>query len=129
MELRIFYDSACPLCSNEMQQLKKHDRLHKIELADLNQEGFEQKYPHIDLAVANSILHAETNTGEILRGLDVTAKAWALTGKHKWIQLLRLPCIKPFADVAYRGFAKNRYKISYLLTGQQRCETGSCNLK
>ncbi|MDO6638690.1 DUF393 domain-containing protein [Shewanella sp. 5_MG-2023] len=129
MELRIFYDSACPLCSNEMQQLKQHDRLHKIELADLNQDGFAEKYPHIDLEKANKILHAETNHGEILLGLDVTAKAWALTGKHQWVQLLRLPCIKPLADVAYLGFARHRYKLSYLLTGKQRCEDGSCSIK
>ncbi|QIR13687.1 thiol-disulfide oxidoreductase DCC family protein [Shewanella aestuarii] len=129
MELTIFYDSACPLCSNEMAQLKQHDPLHKIHLEDLNAPDLAERYPQLDLAKANTILHGLTADGRMILGLDVTAMAWGLTGKHCWIKLLRLPLIKPVADKAYLAFAKNRYQISYLLTGKQRCETGSCNLK
>ena len=65
----------------------------------------------------------------MLLGLDVTAMAWGLTGKHCWVKLLRLPLIKPVADKTYLAFAKNRYRISYLLTGQKRCTADSCSIE
>ena len=129
MELTIFYDSACPLCSNEMAQLKKHDRLHKIHLEDLNSADLLTRYPNLDIEKANTILHGLTSDGKMLLGLDVTAMAWGLTGKHCWVKLLRLPLIKPVADKAYLAFAKNRYNISYLLTGKKRCISNSCSIE
>ena len=129
MELTIFYDSACPLCANEMAQLKKNDRLNKIHLEDLNSEDLLTRYPDIDIEKANTILHGLTADGKMLLGLDVTAMAWGLTGKHCWVKLLRLPLIKPVADKAYLAFAKNRYRISYLLTGQKRCTADSCSIE
>ncbi|MGZ9899434.1 thiol-disulfide oxidoreductase DCC family protein [Shewanella gaetbuli] len=128
-ELTIFYDSACPLCSREMAQLTEHDRLHKIQLEDLNAPDLSERFPQLNLEAANTILHGLTSDGRLVYGLDVTAMAWGLTGKHCWVKLLRLPLIKPVADKAYLAFARNRYKLSYLLTGEQRCETGSCQIK
>ena len=127
MELRIFYDGNCPLCSAEMRQLKARDPNGLIELVDLNSPDFKQHFGHIDKDYANTILHGETTTGEVLLGLDVTCKAWALTGTRAWVQLLRLPIIKPIADWSYLHFAKHRYRISYLLTGKARCDN-NCQL-
>ncbi|MGB2287813.1 MAG: DCC1-like thiol-disulfide oxidoreductase family protein, partial [Porticoccaceae bacterium] len=57
---------------------------------------------------------------------DVTYRAWVLVGKRKWVAVLRWPLIKGFADIGYLFFARNRYTISRLLTGQSRCD--SCNI-
>ncbi|MCK8046368.1 DUF393 domain-containing protein [Shewanella sp. 1CM18E] len=126
MKLRIFYDSLCPLCAAEMQQIKALDVDGNVELQDLNQEGFEEKFPYIDFAYANKILHGELADGTLIKGLDVTYEAWAAVGKARWVALLRCPLVKPAADLGYRFFAKHRYRISYLLTGKQRCESGTC---
>ncbi|QBF83750.1 DUF393 domain-containing protein [Shewanella maritima] len=138
MQLTIFYDSACPLCSKEMAQLKSYDRFNSIVLQDLNAEDINERFPTLDTDYANTILHGwlhsgrssdiMEDSGEMLLGLDVTAKAWQMVGKHPWIQLLRLPGIKCVADKAYLKFASNRYRISYLLTGQKRCDGDSCSL-
>ncbi|MEK9766399.1 MAG: DCC1-like thiol-disulfide oxidoreductase family protein, partial [Thalassolituus sp.] len=77
------------------------------------------------------ILHADTASGELLLGLDVTYRAWALVGKGFWIAPLRWPVIRWFADKAYLWFARNRYKVSGWLTGQERCNTcgpGGCSI-
>ncbi|WP_418358172.1 thiol-disulfide oxidoreductase DCC family protein [Shewanella basaltis] len=129
MELTIFYDGTCPLCLNEMKQLKRHDSLNRIALEDINAADINQRFPDLDVVQANTLLHGLQADGTWLYGLDVTAKAWGLTGKHAWVKLLRLPVIKPVADLAYLAFARNRYRISYLLTGKKRCDTGSCNIK
>ncbi|RJG47739.1 thiol-disulfide oxidoreductase DCC family protein [Motilimonas pumila] len=133
MKLRIFYDGLCPLCKNEMRNIKRRDIDNAISLEDINAQDFSERFPHIDVTKANDILHAETADGKLLLGLDVTYEAWSLVGKGCLVGLLRKPLIKPFADQGYLLFAKNRYKISKLLTGQSRlpqeCESGRCDIK
>lgn len=128
MQLKIFYDSSCPLCLAEMQQLKKHDVMGQLHFVNLNTDDFEQHYPHIDKNRANRILHGQLETGKILLGLDVTCYAWLLVGKHKWLAVLRWPIVRYLADAIYLLFARYRYGISYLLTGQARCR-GQCSLE
>ncbi|GIU14985.1 MULTISPECIES: thiol-disulfide oxidoreductase DCC family protein [unclassified Shewanella] len=127
MKLRIFYDSYCPLCDAEMQQIKQLDTDNNIELQDLNQVNFASLFPHIDAELANRILHAELADGTIIKGLDVTYRAWEAVGKGRWLAFLRAPLIKPVADLGYLFFAKHRYRISYLLTGKQRCDSRTCS--
>ncbi|MCG9731445.1 DUF393 domain-containing protein [Shewanella sp. Isolate13] len=127
MKLRIFYDSHCPLCDAEMQQIKQLDSANHVELQDLNQAEFETRFPYIDAKFANRILHAELADGTLIKGLDVTYRAWDAVGKGRWFAFLRAPFIKPVADLGYLFFAKHRYRISYLLTGKRRCKAGTCS--
>lgn len=127
MHLTIFYDSRCPLCRAEMQQLQAYDKNASLRFADIHAHDFSQRYPHIDPQRANRILHGQLDNGEVLLGLDVTWRAWSLVGKHKWLALLRWPIIRYVADGAYLLFARYRYGISFLLTGQSRCR-GECSL-
>ncbi len=120
-KLTIFYDSLCPLCVREMRCLQQRGQ-GVLDFEDIHQEGFTARFPNIDVAEANKILHAQTPDGTLLLGLDVTAKAWALVG-NPLFKVLRWPLIKPVADATYRVFAKHRYRISYWLTGQARCDT------
>lgn len=126
--LTIFYDGNCPLCSKEMQALERYDLHNRIQLEDIHQTNFEQKFPDIDKIKATEILHGKLN-GVTLLGLDVTCHAWRLVGKKPWIALLRLPIIKPFADLGYLFFAKHRTRISSLLMGKSYCENGQCGIK
>ncbi len=127
MKLTIFYDSQCPLCLAEMKQLQAHDDKGRLQFANLNTDDFNERYPHIDRAKANRILHAQWDNGEVLLGLDVTHRAWSLVGKHKWLAILRWPIIRYLADGVYLFFARYRYGISLLLTGKSRCQ-GQCAL-
>lgn len=128
MSLSIFYDSQCPLCVMEMRSLKARDLNGLISLEDIWQEDFSQRFPHIDPAAANQILHAIDDKGRLLLGLDVTAEAWALVGINRY-RILRWPIVKFLADFLYRCFARHRYSFSKLLTGQARlCSSDSCSV-
>ncbi|MDA9014579.1 DUF393 domain-containing protein [Porticoccaceae bacterium] len=126
-ELKIFYDGGCPLCLAEMKHLLRLDRYKKIDLVDINQQGFQTKYPNISRTKADQILHGQLADGSILLGLDVTHKAWSLVGKGKWTAIIRWPIIRPIADFFYLQFARHRHFLSRLITGQERCE--SCSLE
>lgn len=126
MELTIFYDGGCPLCVHEMRQLKRRDKKQQIQFEDVHAEGFSERYPHIDTSAANTILHGQLQSGELIYGLDVTYKAWSLVGRGWLIAPLRWPGIRFLADKVYLWFARNRYSISKALTGKSRCE--QCSL-
>lgn len=123
--LTLFFDSYCPLCVKEMHLLKAKDEHQRLAFEDIHQPEFSLRFPHVDPASANAVLHGQLANGQMIYGLDVTAHAWALVG-NRLFQLLRLPLIRPVADIAYRLFARHRYRISFWVTGQARCE--NCNL-
>ncbi|MBJ7555844.1 thiol-disulfide oxidoreductase DCC family protein [Marinomonas spartinae] len=129
--LIIFYDGLCPLCLAEMRELKKLDVHHRLTLENIHHEDFTQRYPHIDPIKADRILHGQLGNGKVIQGLDVTCMAWRLVGKHRWMQILRWPVIRLFADLGYQGFAKYRHSISSFITGKPRCtscDKGECDL-
>lgn len=121
--LTIFYDGTCPLCVKEMRALTKHDQQGVIRTVDIYGNDFAQ-YPDIDAKKANLILHAVNEKGELLLGLDAAYQAWKLLGRGWLYAPLRWFWLKPIADRGYLWFAKNRYTLSYYLTGTRRC---NCN--
>jgi predicted DCC family thiol-disulfide oxidoreductase YuxK len=123
----IFYDAGCPLCNAEMQQLKTADIEQKIVLEDINAADFDMRFPHINKEKAMQILHAQTDAGEMMYGLDVTYAAWKTVGKHRWLKILRLPVIRIVADLGYTIFAKYRQPISLFLMPNTGCEGNSCS--
>ncbi len=122
-ELTLFIDSHCPLCAAEVEQLQSLDTAGRLRFVDIHHADFAADWPHIDADEADRRLHAQRDDGSMLYGLDVSAEAWSMVGKHRWLRLLRLPVIRVLSDLAYRVFARYRYAISYLLTGQARCDT------
>lgn len=129
--LTIFYDGFCPLCLSEMRELKTLDTQQQLNLENIHADDFSERYPHIDPVEADRILHGQLANGQVIQGLEVTCMAWKLVGKHKWMQALRWPVIRIFADLGYKFFAKYRHSISSFVTGKPRCtscEKGQCDL-
>ena len=110
--LRVYYDGLCPLCTREINHIKRLDKQGSLEMQDINASDFEQRFPHIDPIKADRILHGELPDGRIILGLDVTCMAWALVGKGHWFAFMRWPLVKPIADRAYLFFARHRHRVS-----------------
>lgn len=130
MILTIFYDSYCPLCSAEINQLKAYDSNNQLSFEDIHAVDFVQRYPYIDKVEANKLLHGQLSNGDMIYGLDVTCMAWKTVGKHRWLSILRWPVIRWLSDRAYLLFARHRNTISSLVTGKNKvlnCQ--SCKAK
>lgn len=123
----VFYDGQCPLCVKEMRHLKRKDQNRKLRLVDIQHPSFSQQYPQINKPEAMQRIHGMFANGHVISGLDVTYQCWAAVGKGWLIAPLRWPVINWFADKAYEAFARNRYAVSRLLTGQERCQ--QCTLE
>ena len=126
MILTLFYDSDCPLCSAEIDQLKKYDTDKQLAFEDINAVDFVERYPYIDKIEANKILHGQLSNADMIYGLEVTCLAWRTVGKHRWLAVLRWPVIRWFSDMAYKFFARHRNTISSLLTGNKKHAACQC---
>ena len=126
-QLIIFYDGGCPLCAIEMRHLQRLNLKGQLGFEDIMAPDFAERFPTLDWQALNERIHALKANGTMLIGLDVTYEAWRLVGKGWLYAPLRWPVIKPLADRFYLWFARNRYRISFLLTGQKRCQ--QCELK
>lgn len=131
--LTIFYDGQCPLCSLEMDKLKRHDRNNLIQLEDLHQKDFEVLYPYIAPHKALQVLHG-IYQGKLLLALDVTHRAWTLVGRGALVAPLQFPVIKQIAHGGYLILAKYRLPISHFLQqrfgiGSKPCAQGTCYAK
>lgn len=117
----IFYDGACPLCVKEMTALRSllGDKVTFVNA--LNNQSMAD-YPDIEITESLRILHVLDNTGQLRLGVDANVYLWALTGKKPWLRVLRWPIIRPIANAGYWFFARYRYQLSKLLTGQSRCK-------
>ncbi|WP_117232825.1 thiol-disulfide oxidoreductase DCC family protein [Vibrio maerlii] len=124
-KLTLFYDGTCPLCVGEMRSLHRYDNTNQIRTVDIHSEEFAE-FPQIDPKQANLILHAIDSEGTLYLGLDAAHQAWGKLGRGWLYAPLRWKIIRPLADKIYLYFARNRYRISYLLTGTSRCE--SCRI-
>jgi len=129
-KLTIYYDGNCPLCSLEMQKLKRYDDKQLIILVNLQQDNFTKNFPHINVANALQILHGEY-LGKLLLALDVTHRAWTLVGRGALVAPLQFPVIKQVAHASYLLLAKYRYPISHFLhqrfgIGIKTCDEGTC---
>ncbi|MDT0596536.1 thiol-disulfide oxidoreductase DCC family protein [Glaciecola petra] len=130
MAFTIFYDGSCPLCAKEMNQLKRRNTQKQLAFVDIMQSSFSEEYPELDWQALNDRIHGMLEDGSMLIGLDATHKAWSLVGKGWLYAPLRWPIIRFFADKAYLVFARNRYRISYWVTGKQRSDyTGAKECK
>ena len=129
MILTIFYDSYCPLCSAEINQLKTYDSNNQLPFADINAADFIQRYPYIDKLEANKLLHGELSNGEMIYGLDVTCLAWTTVGKHRWLAILRWPGVRWISDRAYLFFARHRNTIASLVMKKSESTNDQKNCK
>ena len=127
MILTIFYDSYCPLCSAEINQLKAFDSNNQLSFVDIHAADFVQHYPYIDTVKANKLLHGQLSNGDMIYGLDVTCMAWKTVGKHRWLAILRWPGIRWVSDRAYLFFARYRNTISSLLMPRKKGTIGQKN--
>ena len=121
-QLTIFADSLCPLCMGEMAHLARLDTKGLLAFVDIHDKDKLKAYDDINSDQANRVLHGKLASGRVLKGLDVTHKAWQLVGKGYLTSVIRFPVIGLIADKVYLVLAKHRYRISYYLTGKSRCD-------
>lgn len=112
---RLFYDGACPMCSKEINFLRRNADadITFIDISSINKEAGIPSYDEL-----MRILHYQDCQGNWHLGLDATLGAWRHTPYSGFIVWMRWPIIRNIADAVYNVWAEKR-----------RCKQGVCSTK
>ncbi|MGF1911780.1 DCC1-like thiol-disulfide oxidoreductase family protein [Vibrio kasasachensis] len=93
-----------------------------VEFINVLNEQIMRSYPQINIAKSRRILHVLDSNNRLRLGVDANVYLWEIAGKKPYLSALRWPVINPVANFVYWAFAKNRYRLSLVLTGKSKCE-------
>lgn len=113
--IKILYDGACPICSTEMNFLKRKDKTNRILLEDISKTDLDVSKVGKSKEELNRFIHAILPDGKIISGVEVFRQAYSIVGLGFLLWPTTLPIIRQLADCAYSIFAKFRLPISRLL--------------
>ncbi len=112
--LTIFYDASCPICKSEMEAIKISDVQNNLILIDCSPATFDAtRYAnHIDQANMMFCIHAQDANGIWLKGVDVFAAAYRVTGFDFIAKIWANEKLRPFTTRLYPWIARNRQTLS-----------------
>lgn len=122
IQVEVFYDGGCPLCSREIRALRRMDRRGRILFTDIAASAFDASSVGIPLTTLMARIHGRLPDGTVIEGVEVFRRLYSAVGFSAVVALTRLPGISHLLNIAYRQFAKNRLR----LTG--RCADGACEV-
>ena len=92
---KLFYDDHCPVCTKEMDKLRKyHDE--NLELVAISTLAPAQQKRLL------SQLHIQTSAGRWVTGLEANVLAWQHTRFRSIANILLCPGVRWIAELGYR---------------------------
>ena len=109
----VLYDDDCGVCQTGIGWLKGLDKDGKTKNIPINESNLSSINPNLKLEECIKEIHVIGPDGEIYRGSRAIARLARLF-PSTWIfgALISIPPFSWIANVAYKLFAKNRYRIS-----------------
>lgn len=113
--LTLYYDSACPLCRAEMQNLMLRNTQDLLRFIDVSSPQFTACPAGTQKADLLRIMHAVQADGTLIQGVDVFRQAYR-AAQLDWVaQVLSWPLINRCADRLYPWIARHRYRFPKFL--------------
>ncbi|GAA6170104.1 thiol-disulfide oxidoreductase DCC family protein [Sessilibacter corallicola] len=114
MKPSLYFDGNCPLCSKEINWLKKRCG-QNIEFVDVHTLSDNE----LDKESLLKVLHLRNADGVWVKGLDATVAIWSYTPYGFLFKLLRVWPVSKIADWLYEKWAARRYEKRYVC---QQCK-------
>ena len=121
-DIEVFFDGACPLCSREIDLLRRRDRLSRIRFTDIAADGFDASTVGRTWEALMARIHGRLPDGTIVEGVEVFRHLYAAVGFAGLARMSRAPGVSHLLELAYHLFAKNRLRF----TG--RCSDDTCQV-
>ncbi|MDH3582602.1 MAG: DUF393 domain-containing protein [Phycisphaerae bacterium] len=119
-QIKLLYDGACPVCSREMQTLRRRDTDRQILFEDIAATDFDAGRYGLSRAEVNAVMHGILPDGTVVRGMEVIRRAYAAIGRGWLLAPTAWPVLRQVSDVAYRVWARFRPTLS------RRCADDTC---
>jgi predicted DCC family thiol-disulfide oxidoreductase YuxK len=121
-EIEAFYDGACPLCTREVNFLRRIDRHGKIRFTNIAADDFRANDYGIDLNEFMTEIHGRLPDGTWVRGVEVFRRLYSAVGCGPIVWATRLPLIRSLLDRAYSMFARNRLRWTGRCSSNTNCD-------
>lgn len=104
----LYYDEQCPICKVEIDFLRTLTPKGKVSYVDISSPNFESCEDGKTCDLLMKEIHAKTEDGEWLVGMDAFRAVYRFTPYGSLMNATSLPIIRPVSDFAYQVFARNR---------------------
>ena len=122
-EFKLLYDGDCPLCSREVDFLRRRDGGRgRLALEDIAAPGFDPGRYGKSQDELMARIHGVLPDGRVVEGMEVFRRAWGAVGWGWLLAPTRWPGLRRLFDWAYRVFARNRLRW----TGRADCDGDRC---
>lgn len=120
--IEVFFDGDCPLCTREVNMIRRRDKLGRILFTDIAATGFDAGARGFTVQELMDEIRAQLPDGTRIQGVDVFRHMYDLIGLGPLVSVTRLWGVRQGLDSLYKVWAKNRLK----LTG--RCVDDVCSV-
>ncbi len=120
VQLQVYYDGLCELCSREIAHYKKQKGSEKIDFIDIFSKNFNAEELGLNPKEIHKNLHAIALDGRILSGTDTFIAIWSLLPKY---QFLAKQASKP---LIHKGFKKIYFLFTKIRPYLPRKNEDSC---
>ena len=109
-KLKVYYNSACPVCDAGINAQKNKNSECQIEWNDVHRDNDLVKDVDEKLDFVRERLHVIDENDKLLVGIEAFIAIWKNSPKERWkANLFSLPIIRPLSNTAYNGFARLLY--------------------
>jgi len=129
--LIVYYDGACPFCTESMHRIKRLDTDGRLHFVDLNlPQAAADAAPRFTPKDLADEMHLQLPDGTWRIGFYAWAAIISVLPRLAWVSnIMLLPPIAEIGRSAYRLFASRRYLVSKLLGMPAPCDaTGACKI-
>lgn len=109
-DVKVLYDGGCPLCSREIEFLRRRDRAGRIAFEDIAAPDFEPARYGLEHHEVMARIHGVLPDGTLIEGVEVFRRLYAAVGLGWLVAPTRWPILRPIFDALYRVFARNRLR-------------------
>ncbi len=109
--IRVFYNSACPVCNAGIKSQKGKTSDSVVEYEDVHLDNDLAAQLDAPLAFIRERLHVVDENQQVQVGIDAFITIWRHSPKERWkAKFFSLPGLHALAVVGYNVFARGLYR-------------------
>lgn len=114
----LIFDDKCDICNIGIEKVKKLDKTGLIRLAPLSNPNVPQEIRLPTFLEMQKQMYLISPDGKTYKGADAVAELLRIFPESKLAgAIISFPLIKPLARLFYAMVAKNRMRLSKLISG------------
>ena len=105
IELQVYFDGLCKVCSKEINHYKKQNGADHIEFVDICSNQFDAVKSGLDPIQVHKIMHVKRKDGSVATGVDAFIEIWKTLPKYHFLaKISNYSAMMAALKVGYSGF-------------------------